>query len=607
MSNNRRRFSNFHLFLISRHSLYRLSLSLLLLSAVLNAQAQSRQAQQAKPAASARLLAQRIASILQSPGAREAHWGILVTALRSGEQVFSLNPDKLFVPASTAKLFVTAAALTRLGPNFTYRTTVESTGPIDEHGTVHGDLVLVGRGDPNLSARVLPYAGRTERNGHSTQALEELADQVLARGIHSVEGDLIADDTYFVFQPYGLGWAVGDLVWGYGAPVSALSINDNVVTLHIQHGSHAGDLAVIHQEPLEGHFDIVNHVVTVPDRQESSGSAAPARTTREGSPSSAVNFSQQAESQTAQNVQKVQSSERLPGKRQLSVDRLPGSQALALWGQIRESEDGWLESVAMDDPPRVAGEFLLQELTRRGVKFKGTLKVRHLEPFDVPELRGAPVGAREQGTGNREQTERRDASRIAGAGTPRQEAESGSVLAFHQSRPLSDSLKVITKVSQNLHAEMLLRTLGREERNVGSVESGLEVVSQFLSGIGVPLDQVELRDGSGLSRESLVSPSTMVALLKSMYGSRYRSVWIDLLPVAGQDGSLGDRLRGRAVAGRVHAKTGGLAGVASLAGYLIGPEMDPLAFTIFVNHHNLTSAAANSLIDRIVEEIAGGR
>jgi len=281
-----------------------------------------------------------------------------------------------------------------------------------------------------------------------------------------------------------------------------------------------------------------------------------------------------------QNDPNAQSVQHSPVERRLVVDRLPGSHTLVLWGQIPENDPGWMESVAMDDPPRVAGEFLLQELTRRGVQFMGTVRVHRLESFDVPDLRGE-----------------------ASHEIPRKKMVE---LGFHQSAPLADSLKVITKVSQNLHAEMLLRTLGREKRNVGSVEAGLEEVSEFLREIGVAGDQVALRDGSGLSRQSLVSPAAMVALLRSMHGSRYSSTWIDLLPVAGLDGSLADRLRGRGVEGRIHAKTGSLAGVASLVGYITGPNREPLAFAIFVNHHNLTSAAATGLIDRIVEEISRG-
>ncbi len=489
---------------------------------------------QSKPAGRPRRLVQKVVSILQSEGARDAQWGIQVISLRRGQPILSWNQEKLFIPASTAKLFTTAAALVRLGPEFRYKTTAEITGPVDGQGRVRGDLIIVGRGDPNLSARVLPYHGRTERSGRSTKALEEMADAIAARGIRTIDGDLVVDDSYFVHQPYSQDWTLGDMVWGYGAPVSALSVNDNVITLTVLPGQGAGALASVRQQPLENYFDLTNHIVTVADQEGSSG-------------------------------------------RRLSFDRQPGSRVLFLWGQIPEHDSGLTESVAMDDPSRFTGEFFRQEFARRGIEIAGTFKVRHQESFDVPDLGGAsqsPISS------------------------------PAIVIAAHESAPLIESLKVINKVSQNLHAEMLLKTLGRERRNVGSTEAGLEEVNNFLREIGVPESQVALRDGSGLSRQTLVSPSAVVALLQNMYNSKYRSSWLDSLPVAGVDGSLAQRFRNPAVTARIHAKTGSFAGVASLAGYMIGRNQEALSFAIFMNNGNMTHSAATDLMDRILEEIA---
>jgi len=414
---------------------------------------------QTAPTRAPRNVKRRIQSILDSKGAKDAQWGIQVISLRRGESVFSWNPDKHFVPASTAKLFTTAAALVRLGPEFKYLTTVEATGPVDEKGAVHGDLILVGRGDPNLSGRVLPYNGRTERSSQPMKVFEDLADEVSSRGIRVVDGDLVADDSYFVNQPYGEGWTVGDMFWGYGAPVSALSANDNVVTFTILPGQRAGDRAIVEQGPMDRYFDVINRVLTVGGR---------------GAPSSGA----------ASNTE-----------RRIAFDRRPGSRVLSLWGRIPAGEVGLTESVAVDEPSRFAGEFFRLALERRGIQIHGTLQLRHLEPVDVPDLR-SPWQA------------------------PR--ASTTNVIASHQSRPLIESLKVTEKVSQNLHAEMLLRTLGRERRQVGSVEAGLEEVNQFLREIGVNESDVALRDGSGLSRQTLVSPSAAATLLKAMYNSRER-------------------------------------------------------------------------------------
>src|SRR3954453_12300810 len=92
-----------------------------------------------------------------SPAARTAFWGIQIVDLGSGKTLYELNPDHYFVPASNAKLFSTALALTRLGPDFTFQTRVLAQVPPDELGRIRGSLRLAGGGDPNLSARAIPY------------------------------------------------------------------------------------------------------------------------------------------------------------------------------------------------------------------------------------------------------------------------------------------------------------------------------------------------------------------------------------------------------------------------------------------------------------------
>ena len=114
-------------------------------------------------------------------------------------------------------MFTTAAALALIGPDYRFRTTVETNGTLDKHGRLTGDLLLVGRGDPNLSGREFPYALRTERSDHPIQALEQLADELVQKGVKYVDGDVVADDSYFAFERYGEGWSQDDLVWADGA------------------------------------------------------------------------------------------------------------------------------------------------------------------------------------------------------------------------------------------------------------------------------------------------------------------------------------------------------------------------------------------------------
>src|ERR1700678_2704235 len=111
-------------------------------------------------AAPAPPLQDRIAAVLSAPDLARGFWGIEVVSAANGETLYSQNGDKLFTPASNTKLFTTAAALALIGPDYKFRTTVETTGTLDRYGRLNGDLVLVGRGDPNLSDAKFPTTSK---------------------------------------------------------------------------------------------------------------------------------------------------------------------------------------------------------------------------------------------------------------------------------------------------------------------------------------------------------------------------------------------------------------------------------------------------------------
>src|SRR5207244_5444972 len=137
--------------------------------------ASSAQAAARKPHVS---LKKQIEAILAQPDLSRGFWGIEITSASSGKVLYSLNPEKLFTPASNTKLFTTAAALALIGPDYKFRTTIETSGSLDKYGRLSGDLVLIGRGDPTLSGRQLPYTMRTQRDSDPVKVLEQLADEL---------------------------------------------------------------------------------------------------------------------------------------------------------------------------------------------------------------------------------------------------------------------------------------------------------------------------------------------------------------------------------------------------------------------------------------------
>src|SRR6267154_4309163 len=111
-------------------------------------------------------LKKQIENILSQPDLSRGFWGIEIRSLDSGKVLYAINSDKLFTPASNTKLFTTAATLALIGPEYKFRTTVETAATLDRYGRLNGDLLLVGHDDPNLSGRELPYDLRTQRNDH---------------------------------------------------------------------------------------------------------------------------------------------------------------------------------------------------------------------------------------------------------------------------------------------------------------------------------------------------------------------------------------------------------------------------------------------------------
>jgi D-alanyl-D-alanine carboxypeptidase/D-alanyl-D-alanine-endopeptidase (penicillin-binding protein 4) len=182
--------------------------------------------------------------------------------------------------------------------------------------------------------------------------------------------------------------------------------------------------------------------------------------------------------------------------------------------------------------------------------------------------------------------------------------EARKVLAHRTSVPLAQDILLTNKVSQNLHAELLLRLLGKIFGTDGSFAEGARVVRQFMLSVGVDDNDFFFYDGSGMSTDDRITPRALTRLLTWTARQPWGSAWRETLPIAGVDGTLSGRFKASPLKGRVSAKTGTLAESNALSGYLTTASGKTLAFSIMVNGHRPDSKDEYKAIDRIAEAIA---
>ena len=494
------------------------------------ARAQSDPPQPAKPAsastvktppqrhnnAAANRFSARVDVALSNPAAGKGEWGLLIADAATGETLYSLNDDKYFVPASNMKLFSTALALSKLGVDYKFQTTLETRGTISDDGTLSSDLFLVGRGDPNLSNRKFPFNLKEEFDGPPEKVLVELADKLVAKGVKQIKGDVVGDDSYFPREPYPDGWEIGDMVWEYGAAISAIVLDDNTTTLTLTPGLLAGDAVKADITPATPDFYVENDVVT---------SAAEV-------------------------------------KSDITLTREPGAQLVVVRGTLPANTTPRKLILAIHEPALHAAAVLQKLLTDRGVKITGNPRAVH-----IPEV---PADA-----------------------TPR------AVLAEHISIPLGDSVKLVNKISQNLHTEMLLRAAARQSGLWAKPEDLMKFPVDFYAAAGIAPDDVIQSDGSGLSRHDLVTPRAIVALLKCAQTQPWFSAYYASLPIAGVDGTLEDRMKNTIAAGRIHAKTGSVEHVRTRSGFAELPSGRTLIFSFLSNNQGGKGHEATDALDAI--------
>lgn len=446
-----------------------------------------------------------IDSLVDVPEFRSANWGLLVVDPGRGETLYARNADKLFMPASNMKLLTGSTALAQLGPDFRWATTLLARGRV-RNGTLNGDLVVRGNGDPTVSQHMHPDS--------ALQPLRALADSLRAHGVTRVRGRVVAAPSPFTDAPLGFGWAWDDLDESYSAGVDALYFNEGFTQVVVYGGARPGAKVRAITRPLSRYPRLIVKAVTV----------AP-----------------------------VAPTDTLTAKPAIIVGQDSSHTGVLVSGTIAVGDSAVVE-ISFRDQQAAYLAALTEALRSNGITISGS---------------------RTDTTANLDS------------------------LVTQLSPPLRDVFPFFEKPSQNQIGEILFKTLGLVKTGTGTADSARRVVSRQLIDWGAAPDGFAVRDGSGLSRHDYVSPRTIIHVLDAMRRSPDFAVFYDALPIAGVDGTIGNRMRGTPAQGNVHAKTGTLDKARSLSGYVTTADGRMLLFSALCNNYVVPTRRVDQVTDAL--------
>jgi len=399
------------------------------------------------------------------------------------------------------------------------------------------------KGDLIIYGRGDPSIGFRFNEGNYFKGIDDLAARIVAAGVKRIDGDLVGDESHFSGPPYGTGWEWEDLQWWYGAEVSALTINDNFLDTSVKPGNKVGAPAVISTGPPDPLLRITNRVTTAPNGT----------------------------------------------KRDLAIYRALNSDVVEFSGAIALDDRGYTGRMAISRPALLFAYLLRASLAQQGVTIKG--KTRTVDSYSGGSvIRKLPTSA--------------GANLAPDVNSPPVE------VARKESVPFSQVAAQTLKPSQNLYTELIVRTLGElpaapaANQPRTSEERGIEVVRTFLKEAGVDPSSLSLTDGSGLSRNDMITAEATLQMLIYMNGHRYATAFRDALPIAGVDGTLRNRMKGTAAENNVRAKTGTLSAASSLSGYVTSASGERLVFSIMVNNYPGSTDPPSVCIDPITVLLA---
>jgi len=437
-----------------------------------------------------------------------AHWGVLIKSLKTGETIYARNEKKMFMPASNMKLFTSSSAMIALGPNYRYTTRLVTNGEVID-GVLNGDLIIVGSGDPTISGRF--------DSGKVTITFEQWADSLKALGITQIKGNIIGDDNCFDDEYYGAGWAADDETYYYAAQISGLSFNDNCVDIRIAPSATIADVCSLTWSPNTRYVNIINQTTTASE---------------------------------------------IDSVNDIHFERKRGTNNIFVLGKMSIGKNPFIESVTVENPTTYSVMVLKEVLESKGISVLGAI-------VDADDF----------------------------ADTIRY--ENSKQLASFTSLPYSEIIKTINKPSQNFYTEQVFRTIGKERYGVGSMDNSRAVAFPILYSWGVDTARVRYVDGSGLSRQDLITPSDIVSILSGMSKENSFLPFYESLPIAGIDGTIKNRMKGTKAQGNVHAKTGAIGYVRSLSGYVTSSDGEQFVFSMITNHYTVPTKLAEKIQDAV--------
>lgn len=352
-------------------------------------------------------------------------------------------------------------------------------------------------------------------------------------------GQIIGDDTWLPFERWGVGWSVEDLQFYYGTAISALSVNDNLVWIEVQPNVSIGEPAQIQWSEGDTYLSLQNELITI--------DAA--------------------------------------GETDFGIERHPGTSRVRVYGHLAAESGPIRFPLAIENPAEYAALRFKRLLEARGINVGGIeTRNRPLTLDDIPT----------------------DSEHDVSYPTQHVEAEIGPervVIATLQAAPLSKTLRRISKDSENLHADLLLRRLGRLD-GTGSRRFGVAKLEAFMTEVGIPKSSYAFSGGSGMSIYNRISPRAMVQLLAFAARQDWFETWLADQPIGGVDGTLERRFVGTGLEGRIFAKTGTLNGANALSGVMIAKSGRRLLFSIFANDRPALTNSATPEMDAALSLIA---